>query len=33
MPTTMPLIVWIRICSSKLDSQVFVNDFVVGVQL
>src|ERR1700730_1154682 len=33
MPTTMPLIVWIRICSSKLDSEVFVNDFVVGVQL
>src|ERR1041385_5015700 len=33
MPTTMPLTVWIRICSSKLDSQISVDDLVVGVQL
>src|ERR1051326_8684587 len=33
MPTTMPLIVWIRICSSKSDSQIFVDDLVVRVQL
>src|SRR5215470_1505303 len=33
MPTTMPLIVWIRICSSKLNSQIFVDHFVVRVQL
>src|SRR4029077_19191987 len=32
MPTTMPLIVWIRICSSKSDSQIFVDDLVVRVQ-
>src|SRR5437660_10078960 len=32
MPTTMPLIAWIRICSSKLDSQIFVDDLVARVQ-
>src|ERR1700731_2621257 len=32
MPTTMPLIVWIRICSSKSDTQIFVDDLVVRLQ-
>src|ERR1700739_2007969 len=33
MPTTMPLIVWIRICSSKLDSQIPVDDIVLRMEL
>src|ERR1700730_15660101 len=33
MPTTMPLMVWMRICSSKLYPQIFVDDGVVRPQL
>src|ERR1700674_6113384 len=33
MPATMPLMVWMRICSSKLDSQILMDHRVVRPQL